>query len=288
MDKILTKTKSKAETTQESVTRVTSEIGEYSDKLAQAEAHISSIEAAECSFEEVKRLPDLKQEALEFRILVKGCTTQLDSLKAKLLAENITSLIEDCNGHTEGIEVIIKELLYTLREPMALAFRLNDLWMERVKLLKKAMEASPGDGRIQELPTRVGGVVQDFLTVSVIAMGITKYYAKVYGGDYARNALEALDSPEALVKIVDEIEKAWLSECADAKTRAKAEQPRIQARLEHEAAKKRLNAPAQSKAEKTTEIILAKRAKEQENEDTEKALSEAKALREDMGVSKGG
>ena len=283
MRKILTPTDSKGETTQESVTRVTSEITEYSDKLTQVEAHISSIEAAECSLEEVKKLPDLKQEALEFRILVKGCTTQLDSFKAKLLAENITSLIEDCNGHTEGIEVIIKELLYTLREPMALAFRLNDLWMERVKLLKKAMEASPGDGRIQELPTRVGGVVQDFLTVSVIAMGITKYYAKVYGGDYARNALGALDSPEALVKIVDEIEKAWLSECADAKTRAKAELPIIEARIQRAKDKLKLNTPVPNKRE---EAILANKEISKKIVALESEVQVAEQLKEELGVER--
>ncbi len=275
------------ESTPDAIERVQGEITKGQAALVTVESQVANIESLSSTVEEAVLLPDLKQQSLVLKIQLNNLEKLLAELKTQLLAEDTTNLIESCNKYTGDIRTVVQELLYTLREPMATAFKLNDLWFERVKLHKKAAEASPGDNRLQELPTQIGGVIQDFLTTAAIATGITKYYAKVYGGDYARNALGALDHPGALMKIVEDIEHAFLCEWRD-ELRRLEETRDIRERRAERAATRITSKPiiVKESAQAKTDVILDARKREKDKADKELAdtmMADAKALRADMG-----
>ncbi|KKM20606.1 hypothetical protein LCGC14_1643800 [marine sediment metagenome] len=253
---------SKPETTEQSIIRITSDIEAYKAKLEVTNAQIARIKAVECTEKEVKQLPQLELDALTNRVLIKGNEKLLDSFKARLREESVADLVEKHNQYTGDIETVLGELLSTFKAPLAMAIQLEKLWVERTKLHKKLDESCHGDSRVQQLPLRTTGVVSDVTSVGMAIVGIVKWYTRSYGSKYARNAIKVLDSPEALTKIVDDIEHQYFNEIKDQKRRAKEDAVVISRRLAAAAANAKLNTPTERPIKRdieASELVSAKR-----------------------------
>ena len=281
------------ETTGQALERIQGDIAVCQSTLAEIEFQIQRIERAECDESEVKNLPNLRQTDLETKVRIRGLEKLLSDLQAQLLAEEQTALVEHKNSVTEQMDELI------LNAPEAIA-PLLDLGYKLMLLRQERNAIDVHDVRVHSFKHTSGiGVAETIVEATKVAIPVVKYIT-ITCGDKANEILAPLSNHAIVGEIKERLEHSYLSRLAQDERQQEEEKPIIAARLERAEAKKRLNQPAQSKAEKTTAIILAKREKERIDEGTveamekqavvlgktEKQVELAQGLIEDMGVTR--